>query len=145
MKHYLDLILTNIINNIEFSGGEDIKDIKDIIVYDLRYLYIFILLAIIISLILFFMLRKKKNIVPEEEKSVLPPETVAFDKIKKLKELNLIEQKKYKEFYTKLSEIIREYFEMKYDMSALDRTTYEMRSEERRVGKECRSRWSPYH
>ena len=23
--------------------------------------------------------------------------------------------------------------------------TYEYRSEERRVGKECRSRWSPYH
>ena len=23
--------------------------------------------------------------------------------------------------------------------------TTEMRSEERRVGKECRSRWSPYH
>ena len=23
--------------------------------------------------------------------------------------------------------------------------TYEIRSEERRVGKECRSRWSPYH
>ena len=24
-------------------------------------------------------------------------------------------------------------------------TTLKMRSEERRVGKECRSRWSPYH
>ena len=24
-------------------------------------------------------------------------------------------------------------------------TTYYTRSEERRVGKECRSRWSPYH
>ena len=24
-------------------------------------------------------------------------------------------------------------------------TVYEVRSEERRVGKECRSRWSPYH
>ena len=24
-------------------------------------------------------------------------------------------------------------------------TTYAKRSEERRVGKECRSRWSPYH
>ena len=23
--------------------------------------------------------------------------------------------------------------------------TYKLRSEERRVGKECRSRWSPYH
>ena len=25
------------------------------------------------------------------------------------------------------------------------RTKFEIRSEERRVGKECRSRWSPYH
>ena len=25
------------------------------------------------------------------------------------------------------------------------RENYEFRSEERRVGKECRSRWSPYH
>ena len=25
------------------------------------------------------------------------------------------------------------------------RTPYRTRSEERRVGKECRSRWSPYH
>ena len=24
-------------------------------------------------------------------------------------------------------------------------TDWELRSEERRVGKECRSRWSPYH
>ena len=28
---------------------------------------------------------------------------------------------------------------------ALDEVMLEMRSEERRVGKECRSRWSPYH
>src|SRR5256884_4738080 len=26
-----------------------------------------------------------------------------------------------------------------------ERTPYGLRSEERRVGKECRSRWSPYH
>src|SRR5256884_3360001 len=28
---------------------------------------------------------------------------------------------------------------------AIERPTGSMRSEERRVGKECRSRWSPYH
>src|SRR2546426_11081726 len=27
----------------------------------------------------------------------------------------------------------------------VDSTTYDARSEERRVGEECRSRWSPYH
>ena len=30
-------------------------------------------------------------------------------------------------------------------MYGAERITYPMRSEERRVGKECRSRWSPYH
>src|SRR2546422_10537845 len=30
-------------------------------------------------------------------------------------------------------------------MQNLSRDTLEPRSEERRVGKECRSRWSPYH
>ena len=29
--------------------------------------------------------------------------------------------------------------------SAMQAVTYANRSEERRVGKECRSRWSPYH
>ena len=29
--------------------------------------------------------------------------------------------------------------------SILNQTMKEWRSEERRVGKECRSRWSPYH
>ena len=29
--------------------------------------------------------------------------------------------------------------------NAKSAATYELRSEERRVGKECRSRWSPYH
>ena len=32
-----------------------------------------------------------------------------------------------------------------YDVVVLDRDLPQLRSEERRVGKECRSRWSPYH
>ena len=31
------------------------------------------------------------------------------------------------------------------DVEATVRQILELRSEERRVGKECRSRWSPYH
>ena len=29
--------------------------------------------------------------------------------------------------------------------AAFEKSGYDPRSEERRVGKECRSRWSPYH
>ena len=32
-----------------------------------------------------------------------------------------------------------------WKLSAMDLKSYSQRSEERRVGKECRSRWSPYH
>ena len=33
-----------------------------------------------------------------------------------------------------------------YEADSMDRQWYSiLRSEERRVGKECRSRWSPYH
>src|SRR2546429_8549519 len=32
-----------------------------------------------------------------------------------------------------------------YTITVFSRTCDQMRSEERRVGKECRSRWSPYH
>ena len=31
------------------------------------------------------------------------------------------------------------------EISHTEKDTYHKRSEERRVGKECRSRWSPYH
>ena len=48
-----------------------------------------------------------------------------------------------------LDEIDREGFAAKYILSELPGISMiqvsSVRSEERRVGKECRSRWSPYH
>ena len=41
-------------------------------------------------------------------------------------------------------ETLSKVFEDKYNKNVKD-CTNEERSEERRVGKECRSRWSPYH
>src|SRR2546430_11033314 len=35
--------------------------------------------------------------------------------------------------------------EKHFDLDAIVRDRFRRRSEERRVGKECRSRWSPYH
>src|SRR2546422_11765511 len=37
------------------------------------------------------------------------------------------------------------YQEVPHDVWDLDAVSPPVRSEERRVGKECRSRWSPYH
>ena len=45
------------------------------------------------------------------------------------------EQKRHEEF-------LKGHWEL---MTMIDEARKGMRSEERRVGKECRSRWSPYH
>ena len=53
--------------------------------------------------------------------------------------------------FTELYEVERRYEELAHRMSTPDAAANAdeyarmMRSEERRVGKECRSRWSPYH
>ena len=54
------------------------------------------------------------------------------NKIKKLA------QKKLKEY------LIKNYPDKNHN-NILSTSKYSIRSEERRVGKECRSRWSPYH
>ena len=46
-----------------------------------------------------------------------------------------------------VKELTKKYGEGESEVIALDHVSFsvERRSEERRVGKECRSRWSPYH
>ena len=46
--------------------------------------------------------------------------------------------KQYIQFYED-NQALRDKFEENYSFN------FGLRSEERRVGKECRSRWSPYH
>ena len=45
--------------------------------------------------------------------------------------------------FEKIAGLLSEQFGVEADSITMD-TSFE-RSEERRVGKECRSRWSPYH
>src|SRR2546427_4910087 len=42
-------------------------------------------------------------------------------------------------------ELVRMQRQMAAERHALEEERKKLRSEERRVGKECRSRWSPYH
>ena len=52
--------------------------------------------------------------------------------------IEMLEKKQYKTFATQLTAILLSVF-------ICFAAGVDLRSEERRVGKECRSRWSPYH
>ena len=49
------------------------------------------------------------------------------------------------EVYNDSSDEYKEYYDYIFDELKSDNVLISSRSEERRVGKECRSRWSPYH
>ena len=62
--------------------------------------------------------------------------------------MRLIAEKKGNEKMIDLKDFIKiAYDELKKtaDILKLSNGNIQLRSEERRVGKECRSRWSPYH
>ena len=47
--------------------------------------------------------------------------------------------------FVQLREVLASNKDLARKLAALERSLVALRSEERRVGKECRSRWSPYH
>ena len=49
------------------------------------------------------------------------------------------------EFYEQIEKVCKLSQECNIKISSALRIATQYRSEERRVGKECRSRWSPYH
>jgi hypothetical protein len=90
-----------------------------------------ILLATIIFLIIYAINRRKKNIplfsLPVKPK--LPPHVVALSELDKLKEEQLWQHDKVKDYYTRLTDILRVYLEEQYSVPAMEQTTYEILSE----------------
>ncbi len=87
-----------------------------------------ILLASVVFLILYAINRRKKNIplfsLPAKPK--LPPHVIALNELDKLKEEQLWQHDKVKDYYTRLTDIIRVYLEERYDVRAMEQTSHEI-------------------
>jgi hypothetical protein len=91
----------------------------------------FILLATVIFLILYAINRRRKNIplfsLPVKPK--LPPHVIALSELDKLKEEQLWQHDKVKDYYTRLTDIVRVYLEERYEVPAMEQTTQEILSD----------------
>ena len=113
---------------------EDIQDIKGIIKFNhgiLWYVF-FILILIILGLISYFIYKyiKKKKRKPTQEEIIqsIPPKEYALKQLDELTALNLIENGHIKEYYDKLSDIIRFYISRTYSVDGMEKTTTELYS-----------------
>jgi hypothetical protein len=107
------------------KGPAEIKD-----VFPLMPVVVLLFLAAAgIAVFIYFKKRKRVETPPEPPRR--SPEETAVESLNLLREMKLAEKGMVKEYYIRLSDIIRRYIENKYGILALDRTTWELYREMR--------------
>jgi len=128
---YLEMMNTNQTDSIDFEmlGIADIKANLDppFVWQDLlEYLWIaliILLVLLVIGLGLYFGLRKKKKGYFFKPEVVLPPHVIALKALDKVKSEKIWQQGREKQFYTELTDILREYIEKRFMFNTFERTS----------------------
>lgn len=93
-----------------------------------------IILALLIMLLIIMIRRsRKKEKVDEVVKPQIPAIVTAREKMSTLKDANLWQSGKYKEYYTALTDIAREYLEGQFNIEAIEMTSDEIIEEVKKI------------
>lgn len=133
----VDVYRTNpikvMVNSPNIDSAKDIKPIKDIILLPLSkeevfsYLFVsFILLALVLILYFVYIKYIRKENLFDKEKAADPPHVEALKALKQVETDNLWQMGKIKEYYDKISDILRAYIEKRFSVKALEQTTNQL-------------------
>ncbi len=119
------------------SDKEDIRGLKSPIEIRGGYGGYFLILPILVLLaafgFLYYRHRAKAVALPKiPEEMRKPAWEVALSELENLRSSGLSEKKEIKKYYIVLSDIMRKYLERRYQITALDRTTQEVKAELKR-------------
>ena len=132
LKTILSYPVTVLVHTIQVNPQAEIKDVKDPVKVPLPWLLIllwFVIASAVLGTALLLWLWFKKN---KEKKVVVPPKIILPAHVEALNALNELEKKQLwqkgmvKEYHSEITEIIRAYFERKFDLRALELTTTEV-------------------
>lgn len=117
------------IHTLEVNPAEDIKDVKAPIRIPFDWLFwsIVILIFLLFAALGYFLYKKyrkpKEDVREIRRVPALPLHILTLQKLDKLKEKKLWQQGLVKEFHSEITEIIRRYFEDRYNFNSLEMTT----------------------
>lgn len=124
------------VHRVSISQEEDIKDIKPPVRIPINWWMIalwvmIVILLIAISIYLYKKYYKKKSIeqVVLPKKIKIPAHVAALSKLDKLNSEQLWQKGFIKDYHSRITEIIREYFEKRFNLPALEMTTSESLSD----------------
>ena len=132
LKTILSYPVTVFVHTLQVNPQAEIKDVKDPVKVPLNWLLILMWVAIASVLIgtgIMLWLRYKKNKagkVVAPPKIILPAHVEALAALTELDKKQLWQKGMVKEYHSEITEIIRAYFERKFDLRALELTTTEV-------------------
>jgi hypothetical protein len=87
-----------------------------------------ILIAAIVFLVIYALSRINRNkpLFQRPPKPKLPPHVIALQELDKLKTEELWQHEKVKDYYTRLTDIVRVYIEDRFSIAAMEQTTFEI-------------------
>ena len=110
-----------------------IRDIKHPIQVPISFaeIYPYILIGIGVAGLAFFIVylirkRKRKEPVFSISKLQEPAHIIALRELDELREAKLWQRNEYKQYYTRLTEIIRNYIERRFEIPAMEQTSYDI-------------------
>jgi hypothetical protein len=128
------------VEGVKIDSAGVIRDIKDVEWVRPTFRDFFPLILVIAAVVLFIFLfryfrkRSKKKLQIEPVKISEPPYITALKELDKLKAQKLWQQKQLKEYYSKLTAIIRTYIEQQYGIKAMEETTAEIARDIKNAG-----------
>jgi len=131
-KPYETEALLLAVNTLQIDTTQQIKDIK--LPYDapvnfkelLPYIGIGLAIILVAFLIYYFFKKKKVKPAPVIEKPKVPAHVIALQQLQALKEQQLWQNGKYKEYHSQISDILRIYIENRFNIGAMEQTTDEI-------------------
>lgn len=133
MSRALGLSVTTVDVNPE---TDDVKDIKPIMSAPFSWqeflswtgiaIGIIAALALLAFVLMKYVFKKKVPFIDHEPEPLLPPHVVALQRLEQVKEEKMWQNGKIKEFYTEITDIIREYMDRRFGINAMEMTSYEI-------------------
>jgi hypothetical protein len=122
------------------ADASDVRGIKPPVSLDKRYFKLYIIIAIVfgilllVAIVLHYVYRRKQR----ETESIPEPlsaHQIAYNDLESLRAMDLISKGQIKEYYYRLSNIVRHYIENRFNLMAPERTTEEFLIEMTVTGK----------
>ena len=124
--------ITITVRTLPVNTQEDIRDIKEPLKLPLNWLLIglivFLIFALLVAAYFIYRYYKKKNALKEniQPEVKIPPHEVALTKLAELEQKKLWQNGLVKQFHSEVTEIVRQYFEDRFNFRALEMTSAEI-------------------